>query len=140
MTDEKNTLEITAALTLAIDDAKRAGNLEPVRRTKEYRMMLERLDAEGKRTHEINVRHLDEVFQQSVNKLKLMTPGMRKLCEESLASFPEPEWKSDSTNLTPEPGAGKVHKFTRKIRVNCELRGRVLNFILGVRFGGQEKA
>jgi hypothetical protein len=104
--NEGNTLHITAALGLAVDDAKRAGTIEPIRKTAEYRMMLEQMDKDGKNPHEVNVKNLDMVCEQVVAKTNLMTPEMRKIAEESLLGHSQPFW--DTQAVEPQKGAGKT--------------------------------
>ncbi|MGD0601543.1 MAG: hypothetical protein ABR988_17090 [Terriglobales bacterium] len=88
-----DTLELTAAIVLALDTAKRTGDFEPVRQTREYKMMIAKMDAEKRNPHDINVRVLDEVCQQVAARLNQMTPAMRKLAMETLGDFSEAQWK-----------------------------------------------
>jgi hypothetical protein len=71
---------LDAEMLLAVDDAKKVGNIEPIRKSPRYRETLESMDKESGRTHEQNVRALDEFCRQAM----MNTPALPAASREHL--------------------------------------------------------
>jgi hypothetical protein len=65
-------------MLLAIDDAKEAGNIDPMRNTANYREMLANMDKESGRTHEQNVEALEEICRQAMMNTPALPPRSRE--------------------------------------------------------------
>ncbi len=77
MEEIKITLNVETILT--IDDAKKSDDIDILRNTTYYREMLQDMDKEPGRTHEQNVKALDEVFRQTVMHTPALTPQQREV-------------------------------------------------------------
>lgn len=75
---------LNAEMLLAIDDAKRAGNIEPIRSTANYIEMLAEMDKESGRTHEQNVAALDELCRQAISNTQALPQQSREFLVQSL--------------------------------------------------------
>jgi len=70
---------LSAEMMLAIDDAKKNGNIDAIRNTANYRETLASMDKEPGRTHEQNVEALDELCRQAVRNTPALVPEMREV-------------------------------------------------------------
>jgi hypothetical protein len=73
-----STVHLDADFVLAIDDAKKSGRgLEYILQTNGYKKILAAMEAEGTRTHEQNVRYLNEVCESVMAEVEPLTDDLR---------------------------------------------------------------